>query len=208
MLNNTIIASVFLAGFAGAAFADTATPVADFATSAITWDGFYVGGLVASTTATASLYDSDIWIRSVEMKGEQVGGFAGYNIQNGHFVFGGEIAYSVGPTAYEPFPAYNLDDVIDVKARGGMASGKALFYGVVGGSFGTYNRDNGSTIMETLSSQGLNYGGGVDFKVSERVFVGFEYLVRDMLSEPSTIIATETFGQKTESLQVRIGLEF
>lgn len=102
------------------------------------------------------------------------GGFAGYNLQRGALVYGAEVAYNSAGSHVSPFTNEAQSFVLDAKARVGFAAGHALIYGVVGYSMTEW------TTGASYSASGLNYCLGLDYMIGEHLFVGAEYLVRDM----------------------------
>lgn len=168
------------------------------------WTGAYVGGLASFNNSGDVLYyengvwDDDTW----PVEGTQYGAFAGYNMSYGTFVVGGEIAYSAGSVFQTGYPTYELTDFIDLKARVGATSGEALIYGVVGWSTGTH--DEGGDELVTMS--GLNYGVGADFLVTDSIFIGAEYLFRDLSGDFSGEIWS--MDADIQSIQLRVGMKF
>lgn len=132
------------------------------------------------------------------------GAFAGYNFQRGKVVFGGEVSYTMGTAALETFPTYEYTGIIDVNGRVGFAAGRALIYVTAGGSFGGWVNDT----QGTFASTGFNYGGGVDFMLTERIFLGVEYLVREMSGSFEPTFPGQSFSNSNESIRVRAGLNF
>lgn len=109
------------------------------------------------------------------MKGTPVSLFAGYNWQRGNLVFGGELAIHQNDIVLIEFPGIEYNDLVDLKARIGFAMGRTLVYGTVGRAQSRYELTN---FRETLT--GSSYGAGAEVQVSDRVFVGAEYLTRDL----------------------------
>ena len=170
------------------------------AAQAADWTGAYAG-LTGSfgTTGTAQYVPGS----SFDLEGDEIfGGFAGYNMAYGSFVVGGEIAYSAGPVFQTGFPAYELTDFIDFKARVGATYGEALFYGVAGWSTATQDEGGG----EQITMSGLNYGIGVDFLVTDNIFVGAEYLIRDLSGDSD--VGTWSLDADPQSFQLRVGMKF
>ncbi len=121
------------------------------------------------------------------------GAFAGYNIQRGSLVFGGEAAYLAGGVYDIDEENYYFSDFVDLKARVGFA----------GGSMGAWE-DGGAG---HYSVTGFNYGAGVDLLVTDRFFAGAEYIVRefsdDLVDQPNW-----TFSASVQTIQVRAGMKF
>ena len=222
-MKKLLIATALASGFASTALAGAVEyvapvePVVIAAAPVITdWSGPYAGVLAAMGTATQDYtYDGDgirTWAGE-DLEGNMYGAFAGYNIQqNGGFVFGVEGAYSMGSIGRSytpPLTAYEegeeLTSVIDLKARAGIAAGDALIYGFAGWSMGDFRMYAEPSYDETISVDGMNYGVGVDLFVTDRVFVGAEYIMRD-LSGVSGV--DETVDLAVQAVQVRLGMNF
>ena len=212
----TIFAAIALiSGLASTALADapeiiSAVEVAGL--SPITdWSGAYAGILGSSSTGSITETDiDDLGYRAVyvDINGPMYGEFAGFNIQRGVFVYGVEGAYSAGSVKfpYDTGLSWNWEftSFIDLKARTGFAVGNTLVYGFTGVSLSELRRDPDSD--DFAFPTGLNYGAGIDFLVTDRVFLGAEYIVRelsgDMEYSPFTVDTTE------RSFQVRAGMNF
>ncbi len=163
------------------------------------WSGFY-GGLSASsyrgqTTKTIGGI-STVFALSTK---SAVGVFAGYNWQNGNLVLGGELAYTDPDQGHVLAPATRVNNTFDAKLRAGYATGKTLFYGVLGGS--SASMSNGGT---TVKLSGLSYGIGVDYALTEKVVIGAEYLMRDLKGTSAPI----TLNTKSNSISARLSWKF
>lgn len=197
MLKNTILATGIAAFAVSAASAGTiVVPVADPvimpAPAASPWDGFYAGAILGwgtgeSTFPTAAPKPIDSFI---------YGGFAGYNhVFDSGFMLGGELAGTV----------MRLDDrfggsraaVFDAKLRAGVEAGRALIY--ASGGFSMSSDDVGN--MGT----GWNAGAGIDYLVTDRVFVGAEYVYRDITDSLAT---PANWQDKFHTFQLRAGFKF
>jgi len=222
-MKKLLIATALASGFASTALAGAVEyvapvePVVIAAAPVITdWSGPYAGVLAAMGTATQDYtYDfgegTETWTGE-DLEGNMYGVFAGYNIQNGGFVFGVEGAYSMGSIGRSytpPQAAYEegeeLTSVIDLKARAGIAAGDALIYGFAGWSMGDFRMYEEPSYDETISVDGMNYGVGVDLFVTDRVFVGAEYIMRDLSGESGV---DETVDLAVQAVQVRLGMNF
>lgn len=172
------------------------------------WGGFYAGGIASWDTGEQNYYSGGAFSNGPwGLDGALYGAFAGYNFQSGSMVYGAEAAYTIGEITSDIPSTFGADysSMLDVKARAGYTIGDALVYGVVGGSMGTWDDRTGPP--ETASTTGLNYGLGVDYKISDSMFLGAEYLVRDLSGEfdlPSDV----SIDTLTQSAQIRVGLRF
>jgi outer membrane immunogenic protein len=209
-VNHSIVSAILLLSLGGAAFAGGPTGVTDdpvpappASAAAHDWSGPYVGLSYGTTTA-----DMDFAVGGLfEFEnGTAAGLYAGYLFQRGSFVYGGELAYGKISGAFLPNPGFSGDDeidrVLDLKARVGFASNRALFYGVVG-----YSRSNyvEPPLIE-MDTNGFSYGLGAEVAVSPRLVVGLEYLGRDLSG--SALGGTISADQNLDTLNLRVGLNF
>ena len=213
LLTTAIATCLASTAFAGAL---EFTPVVEpeMAAPAITdWSGPYVGVLFATGSATQDfVYDfgegTETWT-GADLEGTMYGAFAGYNVQRGSYVFGIEGAYSTGSFSWfddpvEPEWGQELTNVIDIKARAGFAAGDALVYGFAGWSMADYIWfDNGINVIYPVN--GMNYGAGVDFLITDSIFVGADYIVRDL---SGATFPNETVDLGVQAFELRIGMQF
>jgi outer membrane immunogenic protein len=109
------------------------------------------------------------------------GVFGGFNVQNGNFVFGGEGRYLVfdgvdigGAGA----PRGEVENTFDLRARAGLAAGDALFYGALG-----YSWVGVDIFGDSGTLDGLNFGLGAEYNVTDSIFVGVDFTRRDVSGE-------------------------
>ncbi|MEZ5769974.1 MAG: outer membrane beta-barrel protein [Paracoccaceae bacterium] len=154
-------------------------PVAD-------WAGFYAGGtggIQSGTITPGFTFDATTY-----------GGFAGYNMQSGNLVYGVEIAAQTGTIRLPP--SFDLDYVVDAKARIGYSLGDALLYA----SGGYTTTDTG---LLGLTASGWNAGAGLDYAVTDKFFLGGEYTYRNL---PNT--TPGGFDYASHGGQLRAGIRF
>jgi len=163
------------------------------------WSGFYGGanvGFASGNLANPHVND-DLANNTL------FGVFAGYNMQRGKIVFGGELDYSITPIELATF-SETLDNMIDAKARVGYAFGNALVYGVVGYSAVTLEDGSGGAALS-----GVSFGAGVDYKIGSRYFVGAEYLARSLSGDFSPPGVNTAFSnQLISTVKLRVGISF
>ena len=170
----------------------------------VSWAGPYVGGLVSfNGSGEYTLLDVGEPVSVFRFDGNtSFGGFAGYNVQKGAFVYGGEVAANSGGLG-DAGAGESFGPIFDVKARAGFALGNALIFGVAGGSFANFNVPP----TETFATSGFTFGAGIDFKINQHMFIGAEYLVRD-LSGGSNEDGDASITTSLQSTQLRIGWTF
>jgi len=171
------------------------------------WGGLYVGGMYTFETGNWEGFDENSSFGNWEAEGEKYGAFAGYNIQRGALVYGGELAYSVGDTTFtalQPGSDGNTSDTfLDAKARLGYVLNDILIYGVAGGSWAT-SETSGNPPIEL---DGFNYGAGAQMKFGNGMFAGVEYLIRDLAGD-NPINPDISYEYVNQSLELRAGWQF
>ncbi|MEZ5769685.1 MAG: outer membrane beta-barrel protein [Paracoccaceae bacterium] len=153
------------------------------------WTGFYFGGLAGWATGEQVGVD--------DFDGLLYGGFAGYNYQfDNNLVLGVEVAGSMGE---EEWALGGTRDAtyVDLKAKAGFAVDRALVYVSGGYTFASY--DGGD------EGAGFNVGAGVDFLVFDNVFVGAEYVYRDI---EDTVADPAAWSEQFGTIQARVGITF
>lgn len=170
------------------------------------WSGFYAGGTAGFATGgnMQEVSGGTVGTTHGGFEGTMYGAFAGYNFQRGSLVFGGELDYMFGNFEAQNPASSEYKSMIDLKARAGYAMGNALLYGFVGGSAGDYNTNIGGTTNPY--AMGYNYGVGLDFLVTDNIFVGAEYMIRDMSVDFDG--SNDGANTKTDAAQIRVGWKF
>ncbi len=206
MFKKSFLAAILVAGTAAA---DGPGPVAVaapmIAPSVTDWSGAYVGGVVASSSVTVDYYVGGAFANGPwEGDATQYGVVAGYNFQSGSLVYGAEIAYLTGDVRSSIGTGYT--GVLDLKGRVGYALGDALLFGSLGYSMGQWNDPTGGP-PEDITTSGISYGVGVDYMVTNNIFVGAEYLIRDLEGD-FVIYAPFSIVAPLESIELRVGYRF
>lgn len=190
-MKHTLLAAV-IAGLAGsAAIAGAPEPYIEHVyveppVVESNWDGFY-GGFVGGMQRgdVSNLFNFD---------GADYGGFAGYNFQTGNTVFGAEVAAQRGTLNFNP-PSLTMDMLVDAKLRVGYSMGDALLF--ASGGYTTV----GTTVG--FAAKGWNAGAGIDFAISDKFFVGGEYVYRNLPTAVPPI-----FSASSHAGQLRAGIRF
>ncbi len=152
--------------------------IAGTSAQAQSWDGFYAGGVVGAVDMTVE--DLSYGSGPINPSGVSFGGFAGYNFQNGNFVFGVEALVESGDVS-------GTDSYMDPFTRGasgslrgrvGFVAGDALAFVAVGATASEFTADhdgNGlAADIVTITATGVSYGIGVDYAVNDRGFLRVE----------------------------------
>ncbi|MCF6272039.1 MAG: porin family protein [Rhodobacteraceae bacterium] len=217
-MKNILLSTSILLGAASVAVAGTVTPVVVPAPSIVAppavtaaatdWSGFYAGaqlayggGVLGMEQGTGSLIEDGFGLDPF------YGGFAGYNKQWGRFVVGGELAYAFG--TYDNFNILDqagsttLKNLGDAKLRLGFAVGRALPYAALGYSWSKLEAT--TPVPESIDMRGVNLGLGLDFLVTERIFVGAELMSRGLVG---TDAAGDSVVAASRTVNLRVGMKF
>jgi outer membrane immunogenic protein len=170
---------------------------AAFAQDGAAWDGAY-GGLIGSNHSGDMLYDDG---GAYDLDGSSVGLMLGYNRSSGALVYGGEISYSDGDVEEVGNPGFLFTSFLEVKARLGYSVGNALIYGTLGATSSRWTESD-----ESFGGRGVLYGIGVDYLVSPTIFLGGEYVIRDIENDWNG--SGDTLDADLGSLSLRLGMKF
>lgn len=164
------------------------------------WTGFYLGGSIGTATVSGildgdgdGLGDDDTGLSDdddtpFDLDGNTYGLHAGYLYDLGTVVVGGELDYArldlddtevtVDSTDFGGSFDTTVDggeaDVMRLKGRVGYDAGSFLPYVTAGVAKITSDEDNFD-----LDENGVVYGAGADFAVTDNILVGAEYLRHD-----------------------------
>lgn len=164
-LNSLIIAAALVAA-----------PAATFAQD---WTGPYAGFQIGGS-------DIDVDGAALDGDGPSYGVFAGYNVQSGNIVYGGEIDYD--STEYEIADgAVEVDSTTRLKGRVGTQLGSGLAYGTAGIVW--------ATSPELGDDNGYLFGVGYDLPVTTNMKIGAEVLQHqfDDYNDSSLDVGATTF---------------
>lgn len=136
----------------------------------------------------------------------------GYNLQQGSWVFGGEIAFSNGHVTAETFDPSTtyLDRLLDLKGRVGYAAGRTLFYGILGWSSADRFMNAPQVTNEPIKATGMSLGLGVDYLISDHIVVGIEALQRNMAIDQGEIggFPILSYEHPVRTIGLRLGFKF
>ncbi len=112
--------------------------------------------------------------RTLTFDGPVYGAFAGYNVQNGSTVFGGEVRY-LHVDLTDASGAFEIDSILDVRGRVGMVAYQdMMIYGAAGWSTAS------AMGAAAFDMTGFNYGVGVEYNVNESLFLGADITGRQV----------------------------
>ena len=207
LLTAAMLATLAAPSFAGGpiAVAEEPAPVAPVApvVQSVDWTGGYVGLSFGAATGNADVpttsFDYD--------DGTSLGIFGGYNVQSGSLVYGGELGYSsVSDVVYAGAGTGNestFDSMLDLRGRLGYATGNALLYGALGYAWG-----DATIAGSDVSADGWTFGLGVDYLVSDAVFVGLDWTSRNLDGTYEGAAETFDFDTSLNTLGLRVGMKF
>lgn len=152
------------------------------------------GDLEASTSGGTVFSSHDF------SNGTAYGAVAGYNLQRGRFVYGGEVRHLF----MDDFSQTTLEmgEVTDLRGRIGLVAGQALIYGAAGWSWGTL--ENTATGAEG-DLEGASFGVGVEYNLGGRFFAGADVSARRLSGGLGTDAEADI---DVNSATLQIGLRF
>lgn len=168
------------------------------------WSGVYIGAFGGYDWASFNAGGTD-----VDVDGWNGGAFAGYNWQNGPFVYGAEVdaGFSGASTAVG---ADSIDRGVFGSLRGrlGYAADPFLIYGT--GGLAVANAElSDATSSDTNTHLGWTVGAGAEAMVTENIFGRLEYRYSDYGSKDYTLdTGTVSSGFSEHSVKAGIGLKF
>ncbi|MBF9029516.1 outer membrane beta-barrel protein [Rhodobacterales bacterium HKCCE3408] len=200
-----LTATAASAGGAGPAAPDpvVVAPAAPAAAAVGAFDGAYVGLSYGIVRGDGEETIAGTFGRPLE-DGDAFGGIAGYNVQRGNFVFGGELrvlAFDGYEEALAGIPLGSIDRVTDVRGRAGYVFGDVMLYGAAGWSWATFDNVAAGTEADL---DGYNLGLGVEYNINENFFVGLDYTARTLDGEAGV----SSFEFDTNTATISAGFRF
>jgi outer membrane immunogenic protein len=190
-LGNFAIAGLLLAAsLSSAQAADMAVKAPPMAEPAFTWTGGYLGingGWAQDNTDTTA----PNFVQPSAKNGWLGGGHGGFNFQFGTWVLGGEfdadyMRLNASAPCFNPAFTCNttLENQFSIRARGGVALDRFLFYVTGGVAMTDYNGNTtlippGTVFPGTSSRTGWIAGVGAEYAVTRNIILGLEYLHAD-----------------------------
>ncbi|MDP9838848.1 outer membrane immunogenic protein [Neorhizobium huautlense] len=159
----------------------SAVPPVEFETPAFTWTGAYVGisggagWLDGSTTKARRFHDEQ------DFDGSVFGAFAGYNWQFGNgIVVGveGDIEYNSNDEKFFGYRTFGTDWAGSARGRIGYAFDRLMVFGTAGWTMANGHIQYGG-IDKSETFSGWTAGAGVDYAVTDKIFVRGEYRYSD-----------------------------
>jgi opacity protein-like surface antigen len=142
------------------------------------WQGFYTSLVIGSTS-------TDLTMTGSTASASQTGlGLAVGNNHHmsGNWFVGGELHFAAQETDFGN--TFTLDSERSVRARIGYATGRSFFYGTLGYAMADVNSQLNPADSGEVS--GLLAGVGVEYLVTDRMSLRFEYVHRNLTGDPIT----------------------
>ncbi|MBW6505643.1 MAG: outer membrane beta-barrel protein [Rhodobacteraceae bacterium] len=164
------------------------------------WSGAYAG-LKAGQTSGDWEYDGGTYFGTLDA-GTTIGGFAGYNLQRGNLVFGGEIGLTHLGVSEPTYTFLEFSNFLEVKGRLGYAMDRVMVFGTLGYMAGTITDTWGPTDYDV---RGMTYGLGVEFMVTNNIFAGLEYQRAALKGE---YLVPDDVAVDLDTVALRVGFQF
>ena len=181
-------------------------PMAEVAPAPYDWSGFYAGLSAGKSSGDFGFIFQDTGAEylTTDINGNSTGLFAGYNFQNGNFVYGVELAINKLNAEFEYAPVLSIEDPMDLKFRVGYAWDDLLLYGFAGATRANYNYGFLSTDYDI---NGTNFGLGVDWGMTDNWLIGVEYIDRQLDGDYAGDFDEDTRADFS-TVQLRVGYKF
>lgn len=171
----------------------------------VDWSGPYAG---LSYGRVSGLFDMPAFGQFDFNDGRATGAFLGYNLQRGKLVYGGELSYATVSDMVISDPDLGSNDTLDklmeLRGRVGFSLGDALIYGAVGMSKGNFTING----IDKSTGSGTSYGVGMDYRFTDRVFVGLDYTRHKLGGTNNNPGNAFEFEAPLDALSLRVGLSF
>jgi outer membrane immunogenic protein len=136
------------------------------------WSGPYIG--LGYGKLGVSLADT---LADLDIEAAAPAGFAGFNGQNGHLVYGVELSYAKTMDTTVDGVNSRGDAMVELAGRLGYAWRDAMVYARFG--YAATSFDVGGSARDF---DGLAYGVGFDYQISDRMALGISYTEYDLSS--------------------------
>jgi outer membrane immunogenic protein len=164
------------------------------------WAGAY-GGLTYAFAEGEHQYAGS---GSLDTNGSAFGAIVGYNYVTGPWVLGGELVYSgsgIGEDGSED--DFGFDYLLDLKSRAGYSMNNVLLFGTIGVT-ATAWKEGPANVFD--GGRGYLIGFGADDLATSNLFVGAEYLYRDIDAKWNA--AGGEVNGKFGTVTLRAGMKF
>lgn len=195
------------------------------AMAATSWAGPYIGATLGATSMSTDFSDYDDNFDNEGLSGREIGAsvglHGGFNLQQGNFVYGIELAVAVNKNKTEAKssdwgPGHEVLDADlkasgSLKARAGVAVGDSLVYvgaGLAMGRFKLYNEDHGDFGNSTKNKYGLAIAAGVDSMITKNLALRLQGEYMDFSTHDVTNTDGGRFGHTSSTLTGSVGISY
>jgi outer membrane immunogenic protein len=156
------------------------------------WTGFYIGAHAGYGWADGEQTFNGVRTPGFDTSAEGFvgGGQAGFNWQWDQIVLGieGDVSFADLSDTVDPFGfdvEQNVDMLASIRGRIGFAADRFLPYVTAGWGFADAERTTelGGGVSDSQSHDGLVYGGGIEYAVTDAISMRAEYLHYDLGEE-------------------------
>lgn len=193
------IVMILAAGTASANGTATETPPAAVKFDANDWSGFYAGLSHGMGVGSSNeMYDiGGPYVLNTDASFPA--GFVGYRHDMGRMVVGGELSTTFDVNMYQQaWPNWTFNSLTDLRATLGYDMGRALVYASAGYTTSSFDAEGSEYTYD-----GWNAGIGIDYLLSDRVFLGAEYVHRDVARSDLS-----SWNGSFDTFHLRIGMNF
>jgi outer membrane immunogenic protein len=181
-------------------------PAAPVVAPASGWAGPYVGveggGNIAGRSKTRGAH--------ANTSGGTVRGFGGFNMQNGHFVYGveGDVGYDGSTGSHAGFSTRGGVDG-SLRGRAGYApNDRILVYGTAGAAVKSM-RVTTPVSRDRNAMWGWTAGAGIDAKITDKVFARVEYRYTDYGRQDFNVGGVKQHvSDNSNTIEAGIGIKF
>lgn len=201
-LQQAVLAAAFALISGAVVAADNLNYAAPARSRGTSWQGPYVGANLGYQFGGVSNSRTD-------PSGVAGGVQAGYNVQYGQFVFGGETDIQVSD-ADDTFAAWKFSNPWfgTLRGRAGFAMSNVLFYGTLGLAYGTLKLENTITgVSESRTNVGWAGGVGLEVALAGNWTARAEYLYVD-LTDSSYVLTGTNHGIGSNTLRFGVNYRF
>lgn len=187
-----------------------ADPAADYdgGSQAYEWSGLYAGASAGYAWQKGRLYSAGT-STSVDFDGARLSVFGGYNFELApSFIMGieGEIGHDWSDYTTAAGGG-ELGTFGSVRARLGFAANRALFY-VAGGYAFAEGKETVGGVTASATPDGWTLGAGVDFAMTEKMFLRAEYRHNDLKTGLNAFGSSWTNTLKQDVVNIGLGVKF
>jgi outer membrane immunogenic protein len=187
------------------------------------WTGFYAGvsgGYGWGTTTNSTPVPGGTTSSDINSSGWTLGGHAGYNMDMGGFVLGGEADLQWANIGYSETVAAGTftaktDMFGTLRARAGVPIGQVMPFATLGVAYGRGSASidtGGATTSQTANHFGWTAGVGIEAQATANLSIKAEYLYVDLGEQPynnlGAGLGTRDIGQRFSTVRAGVSYKF